>query len=529
MYYAIKNEEFAEFYDESDKDSLLRRIIKRNNGYGNSFSLDLLAEDSNDYVQLYDWAKEKGNRSLMNVLSQVVKAVEEPETAILTRLQPFAKGVLELVKQNHIRGWIFKQNGQLLDAYLIKNITVKEPKNADDSSHVSLEIVAYNPRLKQENALSRDTFYITNENLKDKLTIPEIFMNRGYFFETENLHDYYNKNLEAYNKYKDNHNEQFWFKGALDSRGYNTAIKTASKPTRVVNDESIFNAPLIKKTESKFWQGQGYGSDFEDVPVHPYIYMYNLDLHRDFFAHARLLTPYDYDSNVKDKLILPKSHRNLIDILVENMDVLQEDIVRGKSGGTTILSTGTPGLGKTLTAEVYSETIKRPLYRVQSGQLGSSIHGIEDTLKEILDRASRWGAVLLIDEADVYIRQRDNSMEHNAIVATFLRTLEYFSGLLFLTTNRGDDVDDAIVSRCIAVIDYQTPEKEDAIKIWQVLSKQYEADLTDDLIEQLVNKYPKASGRDIKELLKLTTRYVKAKNLEYGLDVFADMAQFRRF
>jgi MoxR-like ATPase len=41
------------------------------------------------------------------------------------------------------------------------------------------------------------------------------------------------------------------------------------------------------------------------------------------------------------------------------MDVLMDDIVAGKSGGTTVLCAGPPGVGKTLTAEVYSEIIRR--------------------------------------------------------------------------------------------------------------------------------------------------------------------------
>ena len=520
---------FDDIYAEADENSLIRKLFSRVSRSMNShYFLDLLSEDNNDYARLYDWAKENDNRSLMNFLSQVVKAVEEPATSHLTRVPPFAKGVLELIKNQHIKGWLFKINGKLLDAYLVKEIRIHEKNNTNDNPYVTVSICAYNPRNKDSNGFHRETIYFTLETIRQKKTLHEIFMDKGFFFETERLHEYYENNLKKYLSIRPKHNEQFWFKGALDSNGRNTAIKTNPKPTRAVNEEGIFDCPLVYKTNSDFWKKQGYGSDFEDIPVHPYVYMYSLDLHRDFFAHTSLLEDYVYDKTLKDKLILPATHRNLIDILVNDMDVLQEDIVRGKSGGTTVLCTGTPGLGKTLTSEVYSEVIERPLYRVQSGQLGASISNIESTLKSILDRASRWGAVLLIDEADVYIRQRDNSMEHNAIVATFLRTLEYFSGLLFLTTNRGDDVDDAIVSRCIAVIDYQTPDKESAVKIWKVLSQQYGANLSDTLIAELVETYPKASGRDIKELLKLTTRYVKAKQLEYNTDVFMDMAQFRR-
>ena len=44
-------------------------------------------------------------------------------------------------------------------------------------------------------------------------------------------------------------------------------------------------------------------------------------------------------------------------------------------------------------------------------------------------RAQRWGAVMLIDEADVYIKRRDDDITMNAVVGVFLRVLEYFNGL----------------------------------------------------------------------------------------------------
>ncbi len=123
-----------------------------------------------------------------------------------------------------------------------------------------------------------------------------------------------------------------------------------------------------------------------------------------------------------------------------------------------MLCAGQPGVGKTLTAEVYSEIIKRPLYRVHSGQLGLNVAATEAILKDTLTRAQRWGAVMLIDEADVCIKRRDDDITMNAVVGVFLRVLEYFNGLLFLTTNRIDDIDDASVSRCIALIKFYPPD-----------------------------------------------------------------------
>ncbi|MDB5962770.1 MAG: family ATPase, partial [Massilia sp.] len=241
------------------------------------------------------------------------------------------------------------------------------------------------------------------------------------------------------------------------------------------------------------------------------------------------LEEYLYQPELREKLVLPGHHRDLIDILTSNMEVLMEDVVPGKSGGTTILCQGAPGLGKTLTAEIYAEVVGKPLYRVHSGQLGTTAASVGATLTGILRRAMRWQAIILLDEADVYIRRRDNDLEHNAIVAEFLRTLEYFNGLLFMTTNRIGDVDDAILSRCIATIHYETPSKSDALRLWKLLGEQFGAALSDDLIEALTVTYPRASGRDMKELLKLVTRYCKAKNLPLSSEAFRLCALFRGY
>ena len=171
-----------------------------------------------------------------------------------------------------------------------------------------------------------------------------------------------------------------------------------------------------------------------------------------------------------------------------------DDIVAGKSGGTTVLCAGPPGVGKTLTAEVYSEIVQRPLYRVHSGQLGLNVAAMETSLKEALMRAQRWGAVMLIDEADVYIKRREDDMTMNAVVGVFLRVLEYFNGLLFLTTNRIDDIDEAIVSRCIALIRFHSPDDEARRRIWGVMAEQFALSLDAALIDDLVEIFPAATG-----------------------------------
>ena len=242
-----------------------------------------------------------------------------------------------------------------------------------------------------------------------------------------------------------------------------------------------------------------------EVPVHPFCATFDLRRHLRLKIHVNYLTEYVYDETLGDRLILPPVVKNLVSTLISQNKVDFEDIVADKGGGVCVLLTGEPGVGKTLTAEVFAESSKRPLYSVQAAQLGMKAENVEENLMRFLARGSRWNAVVLIDEADVYIRARDRDMEHNAIVASFLRVLEYQSSVLFMTTNLPDLVDDAIASRCVARIDYKRPGMTQQQEIWQVLNEVNETGLTASQLEKIVAVHDNLTGRDIKQLLKLAS------------------------
>ncbi|WP_274060403.1 AAA family ATPase, partial [Vibrio parahaemolyticus] len=236
------------------------------------------------------------------------------------------------------------------------------------------------------------------------------------------------------------------------------------------------------------------------------------------------IVPYEYTSDLSDKLVLPEDHKDLIDILINDADIVLDDIVGNKSGGTAILSKGAAGLGKTLTAEVYAERVQKPLYSVHAGQLGIKPEEIENRLEKILDNAEKWKAILLLDEADVYIRRRDNDMSHSAIVAAFLRKIERYNGILFMTTNRENDVDEAIASRCSAILKYELPSDDELFRIWTVLSNHYKIEMSNELINKLIDSIENMVGRDVKELLKLAARYKSQRNVEIDYDIFRKCA-----
>jgi SpoVK/Ycf46/Vps4 family AAA+-type ATPase len=95
------------------------------------------------------------------------------------------------------------------------------------------------------------------------------------------------------------------------------------------------------------------------------------------------------------------------------------------------------------------------------------------TLDRIFKIAKHCRAVLLLDEADVFTERRTSSHDsHNRLVTIFLRKLEYYEGILFMTTNRVTDFDEAILSRIHLKIKYEDLSQESRREIWaRFLSK----------------------------------------------------------
>ena len=247
------------------------------------------------------------------------------------------------------------------------------------------------------------------------------------------------------------------------------------------------------------------------LPVHPLVPVFDLTRHDRLRVHVNNLAPYEYRKDIATTLVLPERDWRMVNLLVDHSRNYFQDIVGGKGQSMNILSEGPPGTGKTATAEVFAEFKERPLYSVQCSQLGTQPEQVEKNLRVVLDRANRWDAILLLDEADVYIRRRGTDIQQNAIVGTFLRVLEYAKCIMFLTTNLPDDVDDAIASRCIARLRYDAPGPELQARIWRNLATLNGIPLGDADIHAIATKYPDLSGRDVKNLLKLASFVAQAE------------------
>ncbi len=132
------------------------------------------------------------------------------------------------------------------------------------------------------------------------------------------------------------------------------------------------------------------------------------------------------------------------------MDDLLRSLARTSAFGIRILLHGAPGTGKSALAKALAERLDKPLLRRPASSLLSKWVGeTEGNLREMFDEARREGSVLLIDEVDSFLRDRDRlATEWSAtIVNEFLTQMEAFEGILVCTTNRLDDLDPAALRR----------------------------------------------------------------------------------
>jgi len=179
-----------------------------------------------------------------------------------------------------------------------------------------------------------------------------------------------------------------------------------------------------------------------------------------------------------DRLVLEEGHRPMIVSLISQHfrdkksatgQKEQFDIVKGKGKGLILLLHGAPGVGKTSTAEGVAEMFKKPLFQITCGDLGTTAREVEKALETNFTLANRWDCILLLDEADVFLAERTKlDFQRNGLVAVFLRVLEYYAGVLFLTTNRVGDFDEAFTSRIHVSLYYPPLNRDKTVDVFNI-------------------------------------------------------------
>lgn len=148
------------------------------------------------------------------------------------------------------------------------------------------------------------------------------------------------------------------------------------------------------------------------------------------------LAEVQWSTDAIDRLVLDKRQKRVLSSLISSpvfTEGVDGDVIGWKGKGLVMLLHGAPGTGKTLTAESVCESLKRPLYIVSGGELGVSPQEVEKSLQEILELSKLWKAVILIDEADVFLEARSaRDIVRNNFVSGELLPSEHEAALLIL-------------------------------------------------------------------------------------------------
>ena len=103
------------------------------------------------------------------------------------------------------------------------------------------------------------------------------------------------------------------------------------------------------------------------------------------------------------------------------------------------------------------------------GELMGKRGDLQKNLAATLDLACTWGAVLLLDEAEVFLQQRQpHNTAHNVIVSIFLNKLEYFQGVLILASNYARSFDAAALSRIHIAIKFDDLDISARRALWKM-------------------------------------------------------------
>ncbi|RDW58738.1 hypothetical protein BP6252_13214 [Coleophoma cylindrospora] len=209
---------------------------------------------------------------------------------------------------------------------------------------------------------------------------------------------------------------------------------------------------------------------------------------------------------IMSRIILPPRDIEIIQALSQPFqsgqpDFWRADFIAGKGEARFPVARmdmeGPPGTGKTYTVECVAESTRTPLLSLT-----------------VADIATSWGAIILIDEADIFLEKRRveaDALKRNSLVSVFLRCLEYHKGIIFLTTNRIGHIDDAFLSRTSVAVTFPVLNAESQQRIWENFIKKLRKERTDIVITPRAVTYVTESedmqgmpwnGREIRNALQ---------------------------
>ena len=135
--------------------------------------------------------------------------------------------------------------------------------------------------------------------------------------------------------------------------------------------------------------------------------------------------------------------------------------VMPRARGVVLLFAGPPGVGKSMLAHAVASRLGRQLLTVHTSRLVGSAESIRPILQEAFRIAALPGAVVLLDDCETLLEQRD------ARFLALLESLDRHHGIMILTTNDAPRIDMAMERRIQLRVDFEPPTPLLREHIWE--------------------------------------------------------------
>lgn len=139
----------------------------------------------------------------------------------------------------------------------------------------------------------------------------------------------------------------------------------------------------------------------------------------------------------------------------------------------SVLMSGPPGTGKTMTAQVLASKLGLELYKVDLSQIVDKYIGeTEKRLGQVFDQAEKSNLVLFFDEADALLGKRSEVKDAkdkyaNTEVAYLLQRMEEYRGIVLMATNQAGSMDSAFLRRFRYHLTFTLPDEAMRRKLWE--------------------------------------------------------------